>query len=220
MYSKNHSNGTPSPRTLTISSFSLAEQIKNSRSEYQIYFMKNLRINQKVKGSTRVILRGALDVATTFGGCSGEHGIMHRSLGQLKQSGRPAHGIILLAKCVDGLGRKNPERLGIALVVILEIERDTTCGVCDNHETGYLRGPTLESLPDLLECSLVKSSDDFLVLTDGRERTHETMIEFEEMALADLPAGEVEAKQVSQLLEFLRVHNGSSPSVCGLGMYC
>jgi len=36
-----------------------------------MYFMKNLGINQKVKGSTRDLSRGALDVAATNGVRSG-----------------------------------------------------------------------------------------------------------------------------------------------------
>ncbi len=50
-----------------------------------MYFMKNFRINQKRKGSARVVLRGALDVATKFFGCSddAERSRPHRLLAVL-----------------------------------------------------------------------------------------------------------------------------------------
>ena len=62
-----------------------------------MYFMKDLRINQKVKGSTHDFSRGALDVATTNGVRSGDLDEDVGLLERLPVAGATTNGLLVAA---------------------------------------------------------------------------------------------------------------------------
>ncbi len=129
---------------------------------------------------------------------------------EIEEPIRPPNGTLFLAERLDLVGRKDSERFDVLSFVVLDVEGDAAGGMRDDIELRDLGVSPGQSLPDASELRRIKRQDDLVLIAgeDGWEDPHDVAKELEIVARADLPTGKVEAVQVTELLQILRVHGG------------